>query len=63
MSIPKTDNTKTHIGDEIDFAWTHLFMDGKLSFQAVYGHIFAAIILRKTWGPTPIKIGPMPSSG
>jgi hypothetical protein len=28
----KTNNNKRHIGDEVDFAWTHLFMDGKLSF-------------------------------
>ncbi|MDN5942310.1 MAG: alginate export family protein [Nitrospira sp.] len=29
----RPDNTKRHIGDEIDVVWTHLFMDGKLSFQ------------------------------
>ncbi len=46
----KTDNTKTHIGDEMDFAWTHLFMDGKLSFQAVYGHIFAGDYIKENLG-------------
>ncbi len=42
----KANNTKRHIGDEVDFAWTHLFMDGKLSFQAVYGHMFAGGVYR-----------------
>jgi hypothetical protein len=46
----KADNTKTHIGDEIDFAWTHLFMDGKLSFQAVYGHMFAGEYIKENLG-------------
>ena len=34
----KNGNTKSHIGDELDVAWTHMFMDGKLAFQAAYGH-------------------------
>jgi hypothetical protein len=46
----KADNTKTHIGDEIDFALTHLFMDGKLSFQAVYGHMFAGDYIKENLG-------------
>ena len=33
-------NTKKHIGDEIDFTWTHMFMDGKVAFQATYSHLF-----------------------
>ncbi len=37
----KQNNTKTHIGDEIDFTWTRMFADGKVAFQATYGHIFA----------------------
>ncbi|HXF93949.1 MAG TPA: alginate export family protein [Nitrospiraceae bacterium] len=37
----KANNTKTHIGDEIDFTWTRMFADGKVAFQATYGHIFA----------------------
>ena len=36
----KAGNTKTHIGDELDFVWTHLFMDGKLAFQAAYSHLW-----------------------
>ena len=47
----KADNTKRHIGDEIDIAWTHMFMDGKVSFQAAYGHLFAGAISRRTWAP------------
>ena len=34
-------NTKTHIGDELDVAWTHMFVDGKLAFQTSYGHLWA----------------------
>lgn len=46
----KTNNTKRHIGDEVDFVWTHLFMDGKLSFQAVYGHMFAGGYIAENLG-------------
>ena len=37
----KANNTKTHIGDEIDFTWTHMFMDGKVAFQATYSYLFS----------------------
>jgi len=46
----KTNNNKRHVGDEVDFAWTHLFMDGKLSFQAVYGHMFAGGYIAENLG-------------
>ena len=46
----KANNDKRHIGDEVDFAWTHLFMDGKLSFQAVYGHMFAGGYIAENLG-------------
>ena len=46
----KTNNNKRHIGDEVDFAWTHLFMDGMLSFQAVYGHMFAGGYIAENLG-------------
>ncbi len=46
----KANNNKRHIGDEVDFAWTHLFMDGKLSFQAVYGHMFAGGYIAENLG-------------
>lgn len=43
-------NTKTHIGDEVDFTWTHMFMDGKLAFQATYGHLFAGSYIQQNLG-------------
>jgi hypothetical protein len=46
----KDGNTKTHIGDEIDFTWTHMFMDGKLAFQATYGHLFAGGYIQENLG-------------
>ena len=46
----KANNDKRHIGDEVDFAWTHLFMDGKLSIQAVYGHMFAGGYIAENLG-------------
>ncbi len=45
--LSKNGNTKTHIGDEVDFTWTHMFMDGKLAFQATYGHLFAGSYIRE----------------
>ena len=46
----KAGNTETHIGDELDFVWTHLFMDGKLAFQAAYGHLFTGGYIRENLG-------------
>jgi len=46
----KVNNTKTHVGDEIDFTWTHMFMDGKLAFQATYGHLFAGGYIQENLG-------------
>ena len=43
-------NTKKHIGDELDVAWTHMFMDGKLAFQAAYGHLFAGSYIQANLG-------------
>ena len=40
-----------------------MFMDGKLAFQATYGHLFAGGYIAETWVPAPTKIGPMSSSG
>jgi hypothetical protein len=36
----RSDNTKTHVGDEIDFTWTRMFADGNVALQATYGHIW-----------------------
>jgi hypothetical protein len=41
-------NTKKHIGDEIDVSWTRMFADGKVSFQATYGTLFAGGYLTST---------------
>jgi hypothetical protein len=46
----RTDNNKRHVGDEIDVAWTHRFMDGKLSLQAVDGHHFAGSYIEQNLG-------------
>ncbi|ALA60800.1 alginate export family protein [Nitrospira moscoviensis] len=46
----KASNTKTHIGQEVDFTWTHMFMDGKVAFQATYGHLFAGGYLAENLG-------------
>jgi hypothetical protein len=43
-------NTKKHIGDEVDFSWTHMMMDGKLSFQATYGYMFAGSYIEQNLG-------------
>lgn len=43
-------NDKKHIGSEVDFTWTHMFMDGKLSFQATYGHLFAGDYIQQNLG-------------
>jgi len=50
MSFQGWTTTSGHIGDEVDLAWTHLFMDGKLSFQAVYGHMFAGAYIAENLG-------------
>ncbi|MBX9659309.1 MAG: alginate export family protein [Nitrospiraceae bacterium] len=46
----RTGNTKKHIGDEIDFSWTHMMMDGKLAFQATYGYMFAGSYIEQNLG-------------
>lgn len=46
----KTNNTTRHIGNELDIIWTHFFMDGKVSFQAGYGHLFAGAYIQENLG-------------
>jgi hypothetical protein len=46
----KAGNTQTHIGDELDFVWTHFFMEGKLAFQAGYGHLWPGAYLSENLG-------------
>ena len=50
----KAGNTANHIGDELDFVWTHLFMDGKLAFQAAYGHLWAGKYISENLGRTAV---------
>ncbi len=46
----KATNTKSHVGDEIDFTWTRMFADGKVAFQATYGHIFTGGYIQQNLG-------------
>lgn len=49
----RNDNTKKHVGDEIDFTWTRMFADGNVAFQATYGHIFTGGYLTHNLPATP----------
>ena len=44
------DNQTTHIGDEIDIAWSHMFADGKVSLAAIYGHFFSGPYIKHQLG-------------
>ncbi|TKB73909.1 MAG: hypothetical protein E8D46_08495 [Nitrospira sp.] len=46
----KTNNTTRHVGNELDIIWTRFFMEGKLSFQAGYGHLFAGDYIQENLG-------------
>ncbi|MGH7259885.1 MAG: alginate export family protein [Nitrospiraceae bacterium] len=46
----KANNTKSHIGDEVDFTWTRMFADGKVAFQTTYGHIFTGGYIQQNLG-------------
>ena len=46
----KANNTKKHIGDELDVTWTHMFMDGKLAFQTTYGHMWTGAYIHENLG-------------
>jgi hypothetical protein len=46
----KVGNTTNHIGDELDFTWTHLFMDGKLAFQTSFAYLFTGPYIRENLG-------------
>jgi len=46
----KAGNTKSHIGDEVDLTWTRMFADGKMAFQATYGHLFAGGYIQENLG-------------
>ncbi len=46
----RNDNTANHIGDEVDFTWTRMFADGKVAFQATYGHMVTGSYIAKNLG-------------
>jgi hypothetical protein len=63
----KITNTTRHVGDEIDVAWTHAHVCGwqVISSGGLWASVCRGVywlILRRTWAPTLIKIGVMPSS-
>jgi hypothetical protein len=46
----KANNTKKHIGDELDITWTRMFADGRVAFQATYGHMWTGGYLHENLG-------------
>jgi hypothetical protein len=46
----KANNTKRHIGDELDISWTRMFADGKVAFQATYGHLWTGSYIHENLG-------------
>ncbi len=52
----KAGNTKTYFGDELNVSWTHMYMDGKLAFQATYGHLFTGGYFRENLGTSTNQI-------
>jgi hypothetical protein len=50
LVFSKANNTSTHTGNEMDFAWTHMFADGKISLTATYGHFFSGQYIRDNLG-------------
>ncbi len=52
LIFSRSDNTTTHIGDELDVAWSHMFADGKISLAVMYGHFFSGPYIREQLGTT-----------
>ncbi len=50
LIFSQSDNTTTHIGDELDIAWSHMFADGKVSLALIYGHFFSGPYIRQQLG-------------
>ena len=46
----KANNTKRHVGDELDISWTRMFADGKVAFQATYGHLWTGSYIHENLG-------------
>ena len=47
LIFSRSDNSATHIGDELNVAWSHMFADGKLSLAVIYGHLFSGPYIRQ----------------
>jgi hypothetical protein len=45
-----SDNRTTHIGDELDIAWSHMFADGTVSLSIIYGHFFSGSYIKHQLG-------------
>lgn len=50
LIFSRSDNTTTHVGDELDIAWSHMFADGKVSLAVMYGHFFSGPYIRHQLG-------------
>jgi hypothetical protein len=50
LVFSRPNNTSTHVGNEVDFAWTHMFADGKVSLTATYGHFMVGEYVRQNLG-------------
>jgi hypothetical protein len=59
----KSRNTKTHIGDELNFTWIHMFLDGKLAFQTTCDPGSPEGISVGSWAAALTRSGVMCRSG
>ena len=50
LVFSRPDNRSNYVGSETDFAWTHMFADGKVSLTATYGHFFVGEYVRNNLG-------------
>ena len=50
LIFSRSDNITTHVGDELDVAWSHMFADGKVSLAVIYGHFFSGPYFRHQLG-------------
>jgi hypothetical protein len=50
LVFSKANNTATHTGNEVDFAWTHMFADGRVSLTGTWGHFFAGQYIKDNLG-------------
>jgi len=50
LAWSRTDNATTHVGNEVDFSWTHMFADGRVSLTATWGHFFVGQYVKNNLG-------------